>query len=419
MSPIKQGNLAPKGLPCPVSRWHAAVLAAITCAACDRYEPPCTTSPEVLVLDETTASGTFSTLTSFSDRDDSVVASWLTFSRSEDDSHPAKPRLAHVAVLNDDGMLAQRHTYDLFPDFEEKDVPEDHVGFCWTPAGTVVHWTRDTTLSAVGEAPRIRTALRIRQITPAGVAEPAFAPINMDCENCTVIVSATCHRHAATILFTAWSEDEDEPWPLRALAWDFTGERISSGPVDWVDSPSRWPAPVLRVEHDSLLLLTTGSAWVVDSELGIRGGPIPLPDSANRKLHWSPDTFQSTVAWSTAPSVSETEDSSDHVLLRRYDGYGRPIMPVARLGASAWVAAMVRQDHEVGLVFRDGTHDAFAWASDDGTRTGGDVPLGPSFTVSGSNSGMGDVLRAASAGRFLHLVGQPGRIARREIVCEP
>lgn len=398
---------------------HVALLAAVACTSCESYEPPCTVSPTVQVLDEAPQPGTFSTLTSFSSHESTVVVSWLTFARSEDGTQVPKPRRGHVAVFGEDGTLSQRHTYELFPDLDEGDVPEDNVGFCWTPAGAVVHWTRDTTLSAVGEPPSIRTGLRLRRITPAGVVEPAFAPVNMHCDDCVVVVAATCHRDSATILLTAWSEDEDEPRPLHALAWNLAADRISSGPVEWLDRASLWPAPVLRVEHDALVLLTTGRAWVVDAELGLRGGPVPLPASPNRKLHWSADGFESTVAWSTAPATPDGEAPSDHVLIRRYDGYGRPVMPVARLGASAWVASMVRAGSEVGLVLRDGEHDAFAWARDDGTRVGGDVPLGRSFVASGGSTGVGEVLRAPGDGRFLHLVGQPGRVERREIVCDP
>ena len=408
----------------PTSAQVGAVTACVAAclaltSACDSYEAPCEASPTSSVLDESPAPNTLSTLIRFEVSGDLIVATWLTLAISNDEDFPSyRPSLAQVAVMASDGTLVARHSFPLFEGEPKDELERDNLGFCWTPLGLVVHWTQDSTVSAVGEPPSIRTSLRLQRFFPNGIAAAPIAPINMDCVDCAVRLSAACHQGRATVLFSAWPQDDHEPIPIRSIAWDLVEDQMSSGPVDWLGRASpQSPAPALRVDGDVLLLITSDQAWVVDAEVQLRGGPLPLPVPINRQMQWAGDTFEGTVVWSNAGLAPSDVAASDDVFMRRFDGFGQPITPIARLGASARVAALARDGDEIGVILRDDGQDAFAWADVMGTRLGGDVRLGPELRSSGVASGTGEVLFARGAGRFIHVMGVPGQIQRREILC--
>lgn len=407
--------------PTRVLRPRAGVIAACAACcltlhpACDSYQPPCDVSPTTSVLDESPAPNTLSTLARFETSGDLIIASWLTLALSEEEDLPTyRPRVAQVALLATDGSLAARHSFPLFEGVATEDLETDNLGFCWSPLGLVVYWTQDSTVSAVGEPPSVRTSLRLQRFTPDGSAASPVAPINMDCVDCVVRLTAACHQGRATVLFSAWPEDGNDSIPARALAWDLAQGQMSSGPVAWLGrSSTQSPAPALRADHDVLLLITTDRAWAVDSEVQLRGGPLPLPVPFNRQMHWADDTFEGTVVWSTAGGEVASEDD---VFMQRFDGFGNPVTRIARLGASARVAALARDGDELGIVLRDDGQDAFAWADVSGTRLGGDVRMGPELRSSGA-AGTTEILLARGSGRFIHVVSEPGRIQRREISC--
>jgi len=402
---------------CLLARATATLGCCLLAAACDSYEPPCQVRSRT-ALEESPSPDVLSSLTELRHHDDRTVASWLTFRVSvSDDFVDHSPSSAEVAVIADDGSVVERHSYPLFEDLESDAIPEDDLGLCWTPSGLVIHWTQDTTLSEVGEPPSIRTSLRLQRITSDGAIAPPLAPLNMDCVDCDVRVMSACHQHTATVLFAAWREAGAEPLPMLALAWDQDTDRTASGPVDWLDARHRWPPPALRSDEDSLLLIASDRAWAVDERMHFAGGPIPLPSEASRRVHWSSDAAEGTVSWA---ETSELTGAAE-VFLRRYDGFGRPLTPKTRLGTADSVGPMARRGGEMGVVFRAGRQDAFAWADPTGKRWGGDVAMGSTLDGSGASGvfpgSLADLMHARGPGSFLHVTAYPGHILQREISC--
>jgi hypothetical protein len=351
---------------------------------------------------------------------DTVVASWLTTPSTDTSRGPlSRQTIADVAVVSVDGTLLARYSLPVLQGWSEDDLPEDDFAFCFTPSGLILRWTRETTVSAVGEPPRTRKSLWVQRISLEGQPDPAFAPVNMSCVDCTVRLASACLDNHATVLFSSWpndpNDDTSDPASLRALSWNLVANQTTSGPVDWLNNPSSQPlAPGLVADKDSLLLFEESQAWAVDSEARLRGGPIPLPVPSNRIARWSGDTYESLVVWSTATVGS---DSRHDVFLRRFDGYGRPTMAAERLGESSRVVSLAWGEGEVGVVFRDKGGDAFAWADERGTRIGGDVPLGNAPAGAVTLGGNPEWLHAFGNGRFVRITGVPRRMQRTEIRC--
>ncbi len=411
----------------PLSKGLLAILSTLSVAAasCESYEPPCSAQDPVLLLEAPAASDTIAAYPRIdSTADGTFVASWLTFRMSADIS-PAilLPVTAEIAVLAREGNIVARHSLPLFENTPLEDVPTNNFAFCFTPLGVILRWTRDTTVSGIGETPRIRTSLRVQRLSLDGDAQPAFAPLNMDCIDCVVHVDSACHREHATILFHAWPKDPLETSPTRALSWNLASDETIAGPLTWIApaSPQK-PPPTLRNDAGTLLLVEESRAWAVDSEGSLRGGPIPLPVASNFLVHWSADTFESLVVWSLAGSTTSGEEPRDDVFMKRFDGHGQPLTTAKRLGSSNRVLALAQDEQDVGLIFGDDGQLAFAWANTSGSRLGGDVPLSktpriPNQTGQVILPGASQILQSLGKGGFVHITGEPGRLWRREIHC--
>ncbi len=399
----------------------ATLLIPVASLACDAYEPPCSADPPAWVLDEPAPTNTLPSALSLAPGDrDTVVASWLTTPTTEA-SRGALSRQtnADVAVISVDGTLLERYSLPVLQGWSDDDMPQDDFAFCFTPSGLILRWTRETTVSPIGEPPRTRKSLWVQRISLEGQPDPAFAPLNMSCVDCTVRLTSACLDNHATVLFSSWpndpNDDTSDPASLRALSWSLVANQTTSGPVDWLGDPSsRSLAPGLVADQDSLLLFDETQAWAVDSEARLRGGPIPLPVPSNRVVRWSADTYESLVVWSAAAVGS---DARHDVFLRRFDGFGRPTMPTERLGESSRVVSLAWGKGEVGVVFRDKGGDAFAWADENGTRIGGDVPLGTAPAGAVTLGGTSEWLHAFGNGRFVRITGLPRRMQRTEIRC--
>lgn len=403
------------------------LLTTLGIASCESYEPPCSADDPILVLEAPAAANTFATYPRLdAAADGTVVASWLTIRTLNDGSLATYlPITAEVAVLAGDGLLLGHYSLPLFEKAASDDEPKENFAFCFTPHGVVLRWTTDTTVSAIGEPPRIRTSLRVQRLSLDGEAHPSFAPLSMDCVNCIVHVDSACYRDHATILFHAWTDDRLEPSPPRALSWNLATDETVAGPISWLEpaSPQK-PPPTLRNDTDTLLLFEETRAWAVDSEVALRGGPIPLPVTSNYLVHWSGETFESLVVWSLAGSPALEEEPIDDVFMKRFDGYGRPLSAAKRLGASSSVLAFAQNEDDLGLIFGDGGQLSFAWADSSGSRLGGDVRLNKGSTLTSQAGqtivpGASQLLRALGQGHFVHVTGEPGRLWRREIHCAP
>lgn len=319
------------------------------------------------------------------------------------------PRSAEIARLAADARLRDRITLPLFRDTEDR-VPEDNVGFCVTDAGVALHWTESVTASEVGQPVVVRERLVLQRMSEQGDSSAPFAPVNMDCVDCLVRVGSACKGLRMLLLMTASTLD-GAVQPVRMLTWDLSSDQIEYGPVDWLEAPSPdRPAPVPRAEGESILVYLADGFWVLDEQGHVLAGPFTLPQTTSRRVHWSEEDAEATIVWSTAAAEGSV---SDDVLYRRYDGNGVPLMGTKRLGASVHVAAMTRNDSSIGAVLRDEGQDAFAWADLSGERIGGDLRLGPTAFEGGAS----ELLINYGTGRFVHVVGMPGRIRRREIAC--
>jgi hypothetical protein len=408
----------------PSSKGLLAILTTlgITSASCESYEPPCSARDPILLLEAPAATSTIATYPRLDGTaEGTIVASWLTFRMSNEISPGILPVTAEIVVLAGDGDVVARYSLPLFESTPVEDVPKSNFAFCFTPLGVILRWTKDTTVSAIGEAPRIRTSLRVQRLSLDGHAQPSFAPLNMDCVNCIVHVDSACQRDHATILFHAWPEDPLETSPTRVLSWNLATDETIAGPLSWIEPASRQaPPPTLRNDAGTLLLVQESGAWAVDSEGSLRGGPIPLPVASNYLVHWAPETFESLVVWSLAGSAIN-EQPRDDVFMKRFDGHGRPLTTTKRLGSANRVLALAQDEHDLGLIFGDDGQLAFAWAGTSGSRLGGDVPLGeiPRSNQAGQAivPGASQLLHALGKGRFVHLIGEPGRLWRREIHC--
>lgn len=391
--------------------------------ACDAYESPCTVDPPVWVLDEPSPSDTLPSAISLTPGDhETLVASWLTTPAVEASRGLlSRQTTADVAVISVEGTLLERYSLPMLQGWSDDDLPQDDFSFCFTPLGLILRWTRETTVSQVGEPPRTRKSLWVQRLSLEGYPDPAFAPVNMSCLDCTVRLASACRDNHATVLFSSWpndpEDDASEPASLRALSWNLIANQTTSGPVDWLGDPAaRSLAPGLASDDDSLLLFDETQAWAIDSEARLRGGPIPQPVPSNRVVRWSGDRYESLVVWSTA----EVGGNARHdVFLRRFDGYGRPTMPTQRLGEASRVVSLAWGRGEVGVVLRNQGADAFAWADDNGTRTGGDVSLGTAPAGAVTLGATSERLHALGDGRFVRITGVPRRMQRTEIRCVP
>ncbi|HQF22239.1 MAG TPA: hypothetical protein PL065_02205 [Polyangiaceae bacterium] len=395
-----------------------AYLTLVGATACSGYEPPCSTEPSTWIVDESLEEqAPFFPSLEPNDRG-TLVASWLMTPLAQT-SHAGALRdsVVGVAILSQEGRLLERYAFPLFEGWEDDDLPHDNFGFCFSPYGLVLRWTRMSTLSAVGDPPRIRTSLWVQRIFRNGRNEPPYSPANMNCEQCVVQLSGACRDGFASVLFSALPEPSqgsaDEP-EILVFSWDLAATRSTSGPLAWLDAtPTQASAPYLLGDEKSLWLLTQGQGWPIDAEFRKRAGPIPLPLSNQRFVHFSPSKSETWMTWSVA---SDGKDQQD-VFFRRFDKNGVPSTPLARLGEASFLASVARSQGELGAVLRNDGDDYFAWADDRGVRMGGDVPLGPADQVL-SGGIRREWLMALGGGRFVRLQSFPNRLQRTEIWCE-
>ncbi len=384
-----------------------ALLAALWLSGCDGYAPPC----DVAARHEDVANGAQGALIADADGGALLV----------DCLNPLAPSpVARVVKISIDGAVTSEHVIPL-PDEPWAQPwapgPGPTAGMplpscTWAGGGLGVITSNEEPVELRTGASGVRSTLVYRFVDTNGVAQPERTLEGSDCVDCQLSWTAVPHGDHIALLVSKAPLVQPGSIPAQELfVLDGGGEVRARHDLAWLATRVS-----LRGSQraNGLVLRSHRAVWLLDDELEVAAGPVPVSPNTHAALDWDLATDLATVAWVTS--------GHPNLLVARYGLDGTPRGETIRLSEGSAPLAVQGHDGLVSAVFVDDDRIYAAVADVGGRKLGGDVDLGAVSMGGGSALGIGasaQALLRGDGGEVTTLLAHVDRVDWLRVSCAP